>query len=172
LDDLARPQSLTAGLSSERHWPFRIGLLSCRPHPREENAMDVNPYLMFDGRTEEALEFYKKALGAEVTGLMRFKENPDPKYNPPNSDDKVMHAAFKVGNQMLMASDGDCSGKGDFKGISLTLTVDSPADADKYFNALSEGGKVNMPLAKTFFSERFGMVADKFGVNWMVLAGE
>jgi len=133
--------------------------------------MHVNPYLMFDGRTEEALDFYKKTLGAEVIMLMRFKENPEPQYNPPGGDDKVMHCAFKIGNQVLMASDGDCSGKGEFKGISLTLTVDTAADADRYFAALSEGGQVQMPMSETFFAERFGIVADKFGVSWMVIGG-
>jgi PhnB protein len=127
---------------------------------------------MFDGRTDEALAFYKKALGAEVTMLMRFKESPDPSYNPPNSDEKVMHCAFKIGNQVLMASDCECANKGEFKGISLTLTVDTPAEADKYFAALGEGGKATMPLTKTFFAERFGMVSDKFGVSWMVITEE
>ncbi|MFN4283371.1 MAG: VOC family protein [Alphaproteobacteria bacterium] len=133
--------------------------------------MHLNPYLMFDGRTEEALEFYKKTLGAEVTFLMRFSDNPDQSHNPPHSADKVMHCAFTIGNQVVMASDGDCAGKGEFKGISLTLTLATPADAEKYFAALSEGGQVQMPMNETFFAERFGMVADKFGVSWMVLGG-
>ena len=133
--------------------------------------MHVNPYLMFDGRTEEALEFYKAKLGAEVTVMMRFSDNPDASYNPPNSADKVMHCAFTIGNQVLMASDGDCAGKGEFKGISLTLTLPTPAEAEKYFAALSDGGQVQMQMSETFFAERFGIVADKFGVNWMVLGG-
>lgn len=133
--------------------------------------MHVNPYLMFDGRTEEALEFYKAKLGAEVTVMMRFSDNPDPSYNPPNSADKVMHCAFTIGNQVLMASDGDCAGKGEFKGISLTLTLPTPAEAEKYFAAISDGGQVQMQMSETFFAERFGIVADKFGVNWMVLGG-
>ena len=131
--------------------------------------MHVNPYLMFDGRTEEALAFYKTALGAEVTMMMRFSDNPDPGYNPPDSADKVMHCAFKIGNQELMASDGDCAGKGEFKGISLTLTVDTPAEAETYFAALSDGGKVQMPMSETFFSPQFGILVDKFGVSWMVI---
>ncbi len=133
--------------------------------------MHVNPYLMFDGRTEEALEFYKAKLGAEVTVLMRFSDNPDPSYNPPHSKDKIMHCAFTIGGQVLMASDGDCGGKSEFKGISLTLTLPTPAEAEKYFAALSDGGQVSMQMAETFFADRFGVVADKFGVNWMVLGG-
>lgn len=133
--------------------------------------MHVTPYLMFDGRTEEALQFYKAALGAQVTVMMRFSDNPDPSYNPPNSADKVMHCAFTIGNQVLMASDGDCAGKGEFKGISLTLTLPTPAEAEKHFAALSDGGQVQMPMSETFFAERFGIVADKFGVSWMVLGG-
>lgn len=133
--------------------------------------MHVNPYLMFDGRTEEALAFYKETLGAEVTALMRFSDNPDQSYSPPNSADKVMHCAFKIGNQVLMASDGDCGGKSEFTGISLTLTLATSADAERYFAALSAGGQVQMPMSETFFAERFGMVADKFGVSWMVLGG-
>ena len=133
--------------------------------------MHVNPYLMFDGRTEEALEFYKETLGAEVTALMRFSDNPEPGYNPPDSADKVMHCTFKIGNQELMASDGDCAGKGEFKGISLTLTLATPADAEEYFAALSTSGQIQMPMSETFFAERFGIVADKFGVSWMVIGG-
>ena len=133
--------------------------------------MHVNPYLMFDGRTDEALAFYKSALGADVIALMRFSDNPVQNYNPPNSADKVMHCAFKIGEQVVMASDGECAGKGEFKGISLTLTLATPADAERYFAALSEGGQVQMPMSETFFAERFGMVADKFGVSWMVLGG-
>lgn len=133
--------------------------------------MHVNPYLMFDGRCEEALEFYKKKLGAEVTMLMRFKENPEPQYNPPGGDDKVMHSAFKVGDSLIMATDGDCGGKSSFSGISLTLAVDSADQAEKYFAALQEdGGQAQMPMTQTFFAERFGVVADKFGVSWMVIA--
>jgi PhnB protein len=133
--------------------------------------MHVNPYLMFDGRTEEALAFYKEALGAEVNVMMRFSDNPDQSCNPPNSADKVMHCAFKIGNQELMASDGECAGKGEFKGISLTLTLATNADAERYFAALSDGGKVQMPMSETFFAERFGIVADKFGISWMVIGG-
>ncbi|MDP1838566.1 MAG: VOC family protein [Reyranella sp.] len=134
--------------------------------------MQIQPYLFFDGRCEEALDFYKGAVGAKVDMLMRFKENPDRGkggMEPPGSDDKVMHAAFTVGDAMILASDGNCAGKPKFDGFSLAITVKDEAEADKTFAALAKGGQVNMPLTKTFFSPKFGMVADKFGVNWMVM---
>jgi PhnB protein len=132
--------------------------------------MKVQPYLYFDGRTEEALGFYKKALGAEVTALMRFKENPQPQYNPPNSGEKVMHASFRIGETELMASDGECAGQTKFQGISLALSAKDGAEAERLFAALSDGGQVQMPMTQTFFAERFGMVADKFGVSWSVVS--
>jgi len=132
--------------------------------------MQVQPYLFFDGRCEEALDFYKKALGAKVEMMMRFKESPEKNPNcTPADDNKIMHAAFKVGDAVVMASDGMCSGKPDFKGFSLSITAKNEADADKAFNALADGGKVEMPLTNTFFAKKFGMVADKFGVGWMVI---
>ena len=134
--------------------------------------MNVEPYLFFDGRAEEALEFYRQKLGARIEALMRYKDNPDPKYNPPNSENKVMHALFRVGDTPIMASDGNCTGKPAFQGFSLTINAASPAEAEQRFNALAEGGQVQMPLNETFFAERFGMVADRFGVSWMVLAGQ
>lgn len=137
--------------------------------------MQVQPYLFFDGRCEEALDFYRKALGAEVTMLMRFKESPEPQppgMCAPGSDDKVMHAAFRIGDTMLMASDGECLGKPEFRGFSLSITAKDDAEAERRFNALADGGQVQMPLTKTFFSSRFGMVADRFGVGWMVIVAE
>jgi PhnB protein len=134
--------------------------------------MQVQPYLFFDGRCEEALNFYKKALGAKVEMMMRFKENPDSKNNAmcmPGSDEKIMHACFKVGDTAVMGSDGYAKGNPEFKGFSLSLTAKDEAEADKLFNALADGGQVQMPLGKTFFSPKFGMVADKFGVGWMIL---
>jgi PhnB protein len=133
--------------------------------------MQVQPYLFFDGRCEEALEFYRKALGAEVTMLMRFKESPEPHQPgmiPPGAENKVMHASFRLGEATVMASDGHCQGKPSFQGFSLSLTVPDEARADKLFSALAEGGRVEMPLTKTFWSPRFGMVVDRFGVMWMV----
>ena len=133
--------------------------------------MQVQPYLFFDGRTEEALNFYKKALGAKVEMMMRFDECPDP--IPPGCAPadlkKVMHASFKVGDAMIMASDGLASGKPNFQGVSLSLSVPSEADADRMFGGLADGGQVQMPMGKTFFAQRFGMVADKFGVSWMII---
>ena len=133
--------------------------------------MKVEPYLMFEGRTEEALQFYQQKLGAKVDAIIRFKENPEPKYNPPNSDEKVMHSLFRIGDAQIMASDGGCSGKTGFQGFALTLNAADAAEAKQRFNALAEGGKVQMPLDETFFAKTFGMVADRFGVNWMVIAG-
>ena len=133
--------------------------------------MQIEPYLFFEGRTEEALEFYKSKLGAKIEAVIRYKENPEPKYNPPNSDNKVMHALFRIGDSKVMASDGNCTGKPSFQGFSLTFNAADEADAKRRFNALAEGGKVNLPLSETFFAKSFGMVADRFGLNWMVLAG-
>lgn len=133
--------------------------------------MKIEPYLFFEGRTEEALEFYKSRLGAKVQAVMRYKDNPDPKYNPPNSEQKVMHSLFSVGDTKIMASDGNCTGKPSFQGFALTINAANPAEAEQRFNALAEGGQVQMPLAETFFAKSFGMVADRFGVGWMVIAG-
>jgi len=134
-------------------------------------AQQVQPYLFFDGRCEEALEFYKSALGAKVEMMLRFKENPDPQPGmcAPGSENKIMHAAFHVGESLVMASDGMAGGKPEFKGFSLSVNAKDEAHADRLFNALGKGGQVTMPLAKTFFSPRFGMVTDKFGVGWMVI---
>ncbi len=132
----------------------------------------VQPYLFFNGRCEKALEFYRKALGAEVTMLMRFKETPEPGACPRGAGNKIMHAAVRIGKTTLLASDGQCRGKPRFDGFALTLIVANKAEADRRFKALSAGGKVQAPLAKTFFSPRFGMVADRFGVLWMVCVAE
>jgi PhnB protein len=134
--------------------------------------MNIQPYLFFDGRAEEAIEFYKRALGAKVTALLRFKDSPEPPkpgMTPPGSENKVMHASFRVGETTVMASDGRCQGQPSFKGFALVVTARDEGEADRLFGALGEGGQVQMPLAKTFFSPRFGMVADRFGVSWMVI---
>jgi PhnB protein len=132
--------------------------------------MQIQPYLFFDGRCEEAIDFYRRALGAEVTMLMRFKEMPDPQPGsiPPGAEDKVMHASLQIGGTMLLASDGNCLGQASFQGFALSLTAADDAEAKRLFAALSDGGQVQMPLGKTFFSSQFGMVADRFGVSWMV----
>jgi PhnB protein len=133
--------------------------------------MQIQSYLFFDGRCEEAIEFYKKTLGAKVEMLMRYKDNPDPQPGmvPPGAENKVMHAALHVGDTVLMASDGHCLGKPSFQGFSLSLTLPTAAEAEKLFAALGDGGEVRMPLTKTFFAPLFGMLADRFGVGWMVL---
>jgi PhnB protein len=134
--------------------------------------MQVQAYLNFDGRCEEALEFYRKAVGAEVTMLMRYKECPEPTAPgmvPPGSENKVLHSSFRIGENTLMAADCHCQGKPKFQGFSLALTVANEAQADRFFAALGDGGKVQMPLAKTFFSPRFGMVEDRFGIGWMIM---
>ena len=133
--------------------------------------MNVEPYLFFEGRTEEALDFYQQKLGAKVEAVMRYKDNPEPQYNPPNSANKVMHALFRIGDTKVMASDGNCAGKPSFQGFALTINAASPAEAKQRFDALAEGGQVQMPLGETFFAKSFGMVADRFGVSWMVMAG-
>jgi PhnB protein len=142
--------------------------------------MYVQPYLYFDGRTEEALKFYEKAVGAKIDVLMRFSEAPpmDPSSTegcaggpPPSSAEKIMHCSFHIGDTEILASDGMCAGKATFAGISLAIQADTVDQAKKYFAALGEGGQVQMPMTATFFAEAFGMVADKFGVSWMVLGG-
>jgi PhnB protein len=139
---------------------------------RSNDNPNLQTYLNFEGRCEEALEFYKRAIGAEVTRLFRFKESPeppDPSLMGPDFENKILHAVFRVGPTTVMASDGRCAGQGAFQGFSLSLTARSDAEMDRLFNALAEGGQVQMPAAKTFFSSRFGMVKDRFGVSWMVL---
>ena len=131
--------------------------------------MQVQPYLFFDGRADEAIEFYKKSLGAKVDMLMRWKDSPDKSMCSPGNENKVMHASLTIGEARVMASDGRNTGNPKFDGFALSVNAKDDADADRLFNGLSTGGKVVMPLGKTFFSPRFGMTQDKFGVNWMVL---
>jgi PhnB protein len=128
--------------------------------------MQIQPYLFFEGRCEEAVEFYRAALGAEMTMLMRYKESPEPCSS--GSGEKVLHASLRIGDATVLVSDGRCGGKPSFQGFALSLTVSSDAEAERLFAALGDGGQVQMPLTKTFFSTRFGMVADRFGVSWMV----
>jgi PhnB protein len=130
--------------------------------------MQVQPYLFFDGRCEEAIEFYRSKLGAEVEMLMRFKDSPEPHQHAPGTDNKIMHASVHIGNTTMLASDGRCLGQPNFQGFALSLTAANDAEANRLFTALGEGGQVQMPLGKTFFASSFGMVADRFGVSWMV----
>jgi PhnB protein len=133
--------------------------------------MQVQPYLFFDGRCEEAIEFYRKALGAEVEMMTRFKDAPEPHQPgmiPPGAENKVMHASLRIAGTSVMASDGRCMGQPNFQGFALSITPPNEADAARLFAALGDGGQVQMPMTKTFFSPAFGMVADRFGVSWMV----
>ncbi len=132
--------------------------------------MQVEPYLFFDGRCEEALEFYKKAIGAEVVAMMRVKDSPDPSMVHGGQDpNKVLHALFRVGESTIMASDGRNQGKPNFQGFGLSISVKTEAESKKLFNALAEGGRVEQPLTKTFFSPSFGMVVDRFGIMWLLI---
>ena len=133
--------------------------------------MHIEPYLFFDGRCEEAIEYYRKTLGATVENIVRFKDSPEPNNGtmPPGSENKIMHASFRVGDSRINCSDGMCQGKPKFEGVSLVIEMKTDAEAEKVFKALADGGAVHQPLIQTFFSSRFGMLADKFGVAWMVM---
>jgi len=135
--------------------------------------MKVQSYLFFDGRCEEALEYYRLHLGAKIGMMMRFKDNPEPQQQPgmsaPGVADKVMHAEFSIGETTLMASDGYAQGKPEFKGFSQSIATKDDAETKRIFDALADGGQVQMPLGKTFYASSFGMVADRFGVPWMVI---
>ncbi len=134
--------------------------------------MTIQPYLYFEGRAEEAAGFYQKVFGAELQMLMRYKDSPDPFPEgmiPPGAENKIMHMSMKIGDSIVLGSDGHCSGALAFQGFSLTYLAKDVGDADRAFEALSDGGAVRMPLSKTFFAPRFGMVADRFGVLWNVI---
>jgi PhnB protein len=136
-----------------------------------KDNLTIEPYLFFNGRCEEAIGFYRKALGAEVEMMMRFKESPEPPPPgsvPPGFDNKIMHASFRICQTTVMASDGCSAEKASFQGFSLSLAVQNEAEADRAFNALAKGGQIKMPLTKTFWSPRFGMVEDRFGIGWMI----
>ena len=134
------------------------------------SAVKIEPYLNFAGRCEEAVAFYQTAIGAHMEFMMRFKDSPDPLppgMVPPGHENRVMHVSLRVGDSILMASDG-CDNEHKFSGFSLSLAYMSAEEAQQVFAALGEGGKVEMPLGKTFWAPLFGMVTDKFGVTWMV----
>ena len=134
--------------------------------------MPVTPYLFLDGRCEEAIEFYKKSLDAEVGMMMRFKEAPADHKPTPGTENKIMHACIRINGAPIMLSDGMAkSNKPEFKGFSLSLDAKDPSEGKRMFDALSQGGQVHQPLIETFFAKSFGMVADKFGVGWMIIAG-
>jgi PhnB protein len=131
-------------------------------------AFTLQPYLVFNGRCQEALDFYAQALGAKIGLIHRFKDAPDQSMCAPGSEEKIMHSSFQVGTATLMASDGQCNGVSGFEGFSLSLNLTKEADAKRFFEALAQGGSITMPLTKTFFSPAFGMVKDRFGVSWMI----
>ena len=134
--------------------------------------MQVQPYVFFEGRCEEALMFYRDVLGAEITQLMRYSDSPAPPppgMLPPGSENRIMHASMRIGDSTVMVSDGGCSGTTGFNGFSLALNAANDAEAERLFAALAEGGQIRMPMAPTFFSSRFGMLADRYGLGWMVL---
>lgn len=160
----------------------RLGCVEVRPIADDEptrralqqgDAMKIESYLFFNGRCEEAIDFYKRALGAEVVMLMRYKDSPEPPAPgmvPPGSENKIMHASLRIGDTTVMASDGQCQGNANFDGFALTVSAGDAAEAERRFAALSDGGTVTMPLSKTFFAPSFGMLNDRFGVHWMVIA--
>jgi PhnB protein len=131
--------------------------------------MQIQPYLFFDGRCDEAIEFYRRTLGAEVAMIMRFKDCPDQGMITPGTENKVMHASLHIGDTVVLVSDGKCTGQMAFQGFALTITASDDAEARRLFSALGDGGQVQMPLGKTFFASSFGMLADRFGMTWMVL---
>lgn len=136
--------------------------------------MQLGTYLFFDGRCEEAAAFYKEAIGAEVKYMMRYSDSPEPHppgMVPPGFEGKVMHMTIDIGGTPVMAAD-DCTGHPKFQGFSLSLAAKTEAEADKLFAALGAGGSVTMPLTKTFFSAKFGMLTDRFGMGWMVMVGD
>jgi PhnB protein len=158
----------------EREERLRAQAAAQQPAVRPATPMPVQPYLNFEGRCEEALDYYRKTLGAEVKMLLRYAEGPQPSSEgcsamlPPGSDKKVMHSEFRIGDTTLMASDCFCSGKPSFQGFSISLTPPDDAEAKRLFDALADGGEVRQPLIETFFASSFGVVADRFGLGWMV----
>ena len=130
--------------------------------------MRVDPYLYFQGRCEEALEFYRRSIGAEVQAMVRFGDMPGSQ-SPPGDRDKVMHAALRIGETTVLASDGQNRGTTRFEGFGLALSASTDAEAERLFAGLAEGGQVQMPLAPAPFASRYGLVADRFGVPWMIV---
>jgi PhnB protein len=152
-----------------------VDFLAGRSTPEQDESkgdrMQIHAYVFFNGRCEEAIEHYRNALGAQVQTLMRFKESPDPAppgMLPPGWEPKVMHAELRIGDTMVMVSDGHSADQPAARGFSLVLSVPDVATADRIFAALAAGGQIQMPLGQTFWSPRFGMVIDRFGVAWMV----
>ncbi|SHK17592.1 PhnB protein [Paraburkholderia terricola] len=165
------PQRATTIVCTPARSPLVGGERGAAHFTFTETIMQVQPYVFFNGRCEEALTYYGKHLGAEVTFMMRFKDAPPDPQNPPRAglEDKIMHANVKLGASQWMASDGHCDPDAPpMSGFSLSLTVEDPASAQQYFNALADGGQVLMPWGATFWSKGFGMTVDRFGLTWMV----
>jgi PhnB protein len=137
--------------------------------------MNVQTTLNFHGRTEEAVKFYCKAIEAETLFMMRFRDCPDRSQLRPGLEEKIFHATFRIGSTEIMAS--DCGGEKSpaeptFAGFSLALRVDTPEKAEQFFAALSDGGQIQIPLAKTFFAARYGIVIDRFGISWKIMVAD
>jgi PhnB protein len=130
--------------------------------------MRIEPYIFFEGCAEQAAHFYQATLGAEIIALLRYSEAPDPTMCPVDDPEKVMHMNLRIGDSVVMGSDGNCSGEARFQGFALTLNAKDVNEAEKLFGLLADGGQVQMPLEETFFSPAFGMLADRFGVPWMI----
>jgi PhnB protein len=158
----------TAIFPIESRTPHRLLIIELISEKQNMIKINVQPYLFFNGRCEEALEFYRKALGAKITIMMRYKESPDPAAAH-GAGDKIMHANISIGETQIMASDGRGDEGPNFQGFALTINAPHEAEAERLFAALADGGEVQTPLTKTFYSPRFGMVTDRFGVLWMIL---
>ena len=134
--------------------------------------MNVQTTLNFYGRTEEAVEFYRRAIGAEILFMMRFRDCPDRSLMRPGMEEKIFHATFRIGSTEIMASDCGCErppAKSTFAGFTFALRVETPEKAERFFAALSDGGQVQIPLLKNFFAERYGIVIDRFGISWKIM---
>jgi len=134
--------------------------------------MDVQTTLNFYGRTEEAVAFYGRAVDAETLFLLRFRDRPDYAQSRPGLEDKIFHATLRLGATLVMASDCGCEhspSEAAFAGFSLALRVETPEKAERFFNALSEGGQVQIPMRETFFATRYGIVVDRFGLSWKIM---
>ena len=130
--------------------------------------MQLNPYLSFDGKCQEAFKLYEQALGGKIAAMLTYGETPMAEQSPPEMRQKIAHARLTVGNQVLMGGDAPPGRYEPMKGCSVMLGVDEPAAAERVFNALAAGGNVTMPIQETFWARRFGMVTDKFGTPWMI----
>jgi PhnB protein len=155
-------------IAGKTDYDVRAARLTVPRHPHQEPIMQVQPYLNFYGRCEEALEFYRQKLGAETLFLMRFKESPEAEKTPAEWLDKVLHTTFRIGDSQLMASDGMCNNTGAHQGYSLSLDPTNVEEGKRLFDALADGGSVTMPYGPTFWAQGFGMLTDRFGVHWMI----